>query len=74
MLFRSVCFDSRPGYNAGELDGCRSGAFSGTLLHAIFENDAFRRSYLGETARIADHDFISAGRYLFCRRAADSIR
>jgi adenosylcobyric acid synthase len=33
---------------------------SGTLRHGIFENDAFRRSYLAETARLAGSDFVPA--------------
>jgi adenosylcobyric acid synthase len=53
-------FTSRPGDDAAALDGCRAGAVSGTLWHGIFENDAFRRSYLAETARMADSDFVPA--------------
>ncbi len=53
-------FTSRPGEEAAELDGCQAGAVSGTLWHGIFENDAFRRSYLAETARIAGSDFVPA--------------
>jgi adenosylcobyric acid synthase len=52
-------FTSQP--SGGEaLDGCQKGAVSGTLWHGIFENDAFRRSYLAETARLAGRDFVPA--------------
>ncbi len=51
-------FTSRPSGEGTALDGCRAGAVSGTLWHGIFENDAFRRSYLAETARIAGRDFV----------------
>ncbi len=53
-------FTGRPGDEGAALDGCRAGAVSGTLWHGIFENDAFRRSYLAETARIAGRDFVPA--------------
>jgi adenosylcobyric acid synthase len=54
-------FTSRPsGEEATALDGCQAGAVSGTLWHGIFENDAFRRSYLAETARLAGRDFVPA--------------
>ena len=42
------------------LDGCRYGAVSGTLWHGILENDAFRRAYLTETARLAGRNFAPA--------------
>jgi adenosylcobyric acid synthase len=52
-------FTSEPG--GGEpLDGCRLGPVSGTLWHGIFENDAFRRGYLAEVARLAGRDFAPA--------------
>ncbi len=40
---------------AGEpfLEGCRDGATWGTLWHGAFESDAFRRSFLAETAEAA---------------------
>jgi adenosylcobyric acid synthase len=51
-------FTSVPG---GEpLDGCVSGAASGTLWHGVFENDAFRRGYLSSVARQAGRDFVFA--------------
>ncbi len=53
-------FASKPGGGGTALDGCRSGAVSGTLWHGIFENDDFRRSFLAETARLAGRDFIPA--------------
>jgi adenosylcobyric acid synthase len=53
-------FTSRPGDEATGLDGCQADPVSGTLWHGIFENDAFRRSYLAETARIAGRDFVPA--------------
>ncbi len=54
-------FTSQPcGDAATALDGCQAGAVSGTLWHGIFENDAFRRSYLTETARLAGSDFVPA--------------
>jgi adenosylcobyric acid synthase len=52
-------FTTAPG--GGEpLDGCRLGPVSGTLWHGIFENDAFRREYLAEVARLAGRDFTPA--------------
>ena len=52
-------FTATPG--GGEpLDGCRLGPVSGTLWHGIFENDAFRREYLAEVARLAGRDFTPA--------------
>jgi adenosylcobyric acid synthase len=53
-------FTTRPGDDGSPLDGCRAGTVSGTLWHGIFENDAFRRSYLAETASIARRDFVPA--------------
>jgi adenosylcobyric acid synthase len=53
-------FTSRPGDDGAALDGCRARAVSGSLWHGIFENDAFRRSYLAETARMAGRDFVPA--------------
>jgi adenosylcobyric acid synthase len=66
-------FTSRPSgeATAAPLDGCQAGAVSGTLWHGIFENDAFRRAYLAETARLAGCDFIPAAGTCFAaaRRA-----
>ena len=65
---------------AAALDGCQEGAVSGTLWHGIFENDAFRNSYLTETARLARCDFVpeagtcfSAARQAQFDALADSI-
>ncbi len=58
-------FTSRPGDETTALDGCRAGAVAGTLWHGVFENDAFRRSYLAEIARIAGRDFVPAGEVCF---------
>jgi adenosylcobyric acid synthase len=52
-------FTSQPG-DGPALDGCRAGAVSGTLWHGIFESDAFRGSYLAETASMAGRDFVPA--------------
>jgi adenosylcobyric acid synthase len=41
-------------------DGCRADATRGTLWHGILENDAFRRAYLTETARLAGRQFQAA--------------
>jgi adenosylcobyric acid synthase len=51
---------SQPGDDSTALDGCQAGAVSGTLWHGIFENDAFRRSYLARIARVAGRDFVPA--------------
>ncbi|HWF79536.1 MAG TPA: cobyric acid synthase [Streptosporangiaceae bacterium] len=56
---------SRPGYGAPALDGCRAGAVCGTLWHGIFENDAFRQSYLAEVARLTGSDFVPASETCF---------
>ncbi|MFL6072655.1 MAG: cobyric acid synthase [Mycobacteriales bacterium] len=42
------------------LDGCRVGALYGTSWHGIFENDGFRRAFLGEVARAADRRWVGA--------------
>ena len=39
------------------LDGCRAAATRGTSWHGVLENDAFRRAYLTETARLAGRRF-----------------
>ena len=39
------------------LDGCRAVATRGTSWHGVLENDAFRRAYLTETARLAGRRF-----------------
>jgi adenosylcobyric acid synthase len=48
---------------AGEpfLEGCRDGATWGTLWHGAFESDAFRRSFLVETAEAAHRTDWSPG-------------
>jgi adenosylcobyric acid synthase len=53
-------FTSRPGDEATALDGCRAGAIAGTLWHGVFENDAFRQSFLAETAGLAGRAFAPA--------------
>jgi adenosylcobyric acid synthase len=58
--------DGRPwftseAYGAGQvLDGCQVGAISGTLWHGIFENDAFRRDFLQQTATTAGRTYAPA--------------
>lgn len=52
-------FTSEPG-GGRALDGCVSGAVTGTLWHGVFENDAFRRAYLSSVARQAGRDFVPA--------------
>jgi adenosylcobyric acid synthase len=42
------------------LDGCRRDAVWGTTWHGIMENDAFRRAFLTEVARVAGRDFTVA--------------
>ncbi|MGA5703628.1 cobyric acid synthase [Peterkaempfera bronchialis] len=42
------------------LDGCRSGAVWGTTWHGALENDAFRRAFLAEVARLAGRAFAPA--------------
>ncbi|WP_214325657.1 cobyric acid synthase [Nonomuraea sediminis] len=39
------------------LDGCRAGVVWGTTWHGALENDAFRRAFLADVARLADRDF-----------------
>ncbi len=51
-------FTSRPGDETAALDGCLAGPVAGTLWHGIFENDAFRRSYLVQIAGVAGRDFV----------------
>jgi len=53
-------FTSETDDRGSVLDGCRSGAVSGTLWHGIFENDAFRQSFLAEVARLSGADFTPA--------------
>jgi adenosylcobyric acid synthase len=38
-------------------EGCRTGSVAGTSWHGLFENDEFRRAYLGECARRAGRAF-----------------
>lgn len=49
-------FTADPG-GGSELDGCRAGATYGTLWHGVLENDAFRRAYLTEMARLSGRRF-----------------
>jgi adenosylcobyric acid synthase len=42
------------------LDGCRVGALYGTTWHGIFENDGFRRAFLGQIARAAGRRWVGA--------------
>jgi adenosylcobyric acid synthase len=42
------------------LDGCRDGATTGTTWHGIFENDDFRRAYLGDVAARTGRRFVTA--------------
>jgi adenosylcobyric acid synthase len=42
------------------LDGCRVSGTWGTSWHGTLENDAFRRGFLAEVARIAGRDFAAA--------------
>jgi adenosylcobyric acid synthase len=41
-------------------EGCRAGSVSGTSWHGLFENDAFRRSFLAEVALLANRDYAAA--------------
>ncbi|MGY1639564.1 cobyric acid synthase [Geodermatophilus sp. SYSU D00703] len=42
------------------LDGARAGAVWGTTWHGALENDAFRRAFLTEVARVAGRRFVPA--------------
>jgi adenosylcobyric acid synthase len=42
------------------LDGARAGAVWGTTWHGALENDAFRRAFLAEVARVAGRRFVPA--------------
>ncbi|OLT43647.1 cobyric acid synthase CobQ [Saccharomonospora sp. CUA-673] len=42
------------------LDGARDGAAWGTMWHGVFENDAFRRAWIGEVARQAGVEWVAA--------------
>jgi adenosylcobyric acid synthase len=42
---------------AGVVDGVSDGATYGTTVHGLFENDAFRRAFLGMVAARAGKDF-----------------
>jgi adenosylcobyric acid synthase len=53
-------FTSEPGASGIALDGCQLGPIRGTLWHGILENDAFRRAYITEVARVAGRDFAPA--------------
>lgn len=52
-------FTSEPGGGTA-LDGCVAGPVRGTLWHGILENDAFRRAYLTEVARLTGRKFAPA--------------
>jgi adenosylcobyric acid synthase len=43
------------------LDGVRVGSTWGTTWHGVMENDAFRRAFLVEVARVAGRAFVPAG-------------
>jgi adenosylcobyric acid synthase len=43
------------------LDGCAAGAVRGTSWHGIFENDGFRRAFLGVVAAEAGRSFAPSG-------------
>jgi adenosylcobyric acid synthase len=42
------------------LDGCREGSVWGTTWHGVFENDAFRRTFLTHVAAAAGRRFVPA--------------
>ena len=44
----------------GSGEGCTAGSVSGTSWHGIFENDAFRRAFLGHVADQAGHRWVPA--------------
>jgi adenosylcobyric acid synthase len=41
-------------------EGCRSGSACGTSWHGLFENDAFRRSFLEEAGLLANRDYAAS--------------
>jgi adenosylcobyric acid synthase len=47
------------------LDGVRVGSVWGTTWHGAFENDGFRRAFLGEVAAAAGRAFVPDGRVSF---------
>jgi adenosylcobyric acid synthase len=47
------------------LDGCAAGAVRGTSWHGIFENDGFRRAFLGVVAAEAGRSFVPSGNVRF---------
>jgi adenosylcobyric acid synthase len=47
------------------LDGCSAGAVRGTSWHGIFENDGFRRAFLGVVAAEAGRSFVPSGEVRF---------
>jgi adenosylcobyric acid synthase len=55
------------GHPAAEpfLDGARVGSVFGTTWHGAFENDAFRRAFLGEVARATGRRFVAAPATVF---------
>jgi adenosylcobyric acid synthase len=40
-------------------EGCRAGTVAGTVWHGLLENDAFRRTYLSEVARLCGRRFVA---------------
>ena len=44
--------------DAGQPEGCRSGAVHGTVWHGLLENDAFRRAFLAEVAAAAGRRWV----------------
>ncbi len=46
---------------AGQTEGCRLGSVFGTTWHGTLENDAYRRAFLAEVARLAGRSFTPAG-------------
>jgi adenosylcobyric acid synthase len=55
------------------LDGCRSGAVSGTTWHGLLENDGFRRAWLRSVAAAAGRDFEPAGDVSFERLREEQL-
>jgi adenosylcobyric acid synthase len=45
--------------------GCRAGSVMGTSWHGLFENDAYRRSFLAETARRIRREFVVSSDTVF---------
>lgn len=49
-------------------EGCREGAVSGSTWHGLFENDEWRRGFLGDVARGAGREFVVASDVVFAER------